>query len=237
MADEEKSFADQVNEAVSKLVEKDGVYEFPSDVLAELPEPVAYAAKQEKRIRDNSAAFHRANTEAKKYKQITDQLTDHVVNNATLHLSDEQRVELEDLKLTNPDAWRNKLTEYETQAREILRGKVQEIHVKGSELSELEERQAKLAAFTETTGIALTDQIIEDQLPASYSKALAARTITFDEFLTKAQAFLTKGKVVKGEKTVPVESDPDLGNLPGGNEPDAEAQDQDLLTQYQKTIF
>lgn len=231
-------FADQVNEAVTKLVETNGVWEFPADVLKDLPEAVAYSAKQEKRIRDNSSAFHKANNRAKELEAINGRLTTHLVDNATLHLSSEQRTELEELKLTDPDAWRTKLTSYETEAKTILQAKVNEFQQEGKTLTELDERKIKLAAFTESTKIELTDKIIEEQLPASYAKQLAEGKITFDDFLDKAHKFLTKEKVIKGANEGKLEDNNiDLSKLPGGNTPDKPAQEKDLEKAYKKTIF
>lgn len=235
--DKELTFADKVNAVVGKMVEANGVWQIPEEVAKDLPEEIIFAATQEKRLRDTQNSFHRVNKKAKELETINSKLTSHLVDNATLHLSNEQKEELEGLKIQDPDKWREKLNEYETEARKILTQKVSEFTTEGQVVSELEERKIKLAAFTESTKIELTDDIIQNELPAAYSRQLEKGEITFDEFLTKAQKFLTKGKVIQGSTEDP-DKTTNLGKLAGGPEPDKEAQEGDLEQQYRKnTIF
>lgn len=229
------TFEQKVNTVISKMVEKDGKWELPDDIT-DVDEAVLYAARSEKRYRDTQGAYTKSRQKIKEIETINDRLTSHLVENATLHLNAEQLDELEELKLRDPEAWRTKLNEHESTSRQILKDKIEGFRKDGEKLSELEVRQIQYEAFTESTGIELSDEIIENQLPASYSKQLEAGTITFDQFLEKAKDFLTKDKVIKGANDTKPNST-SLNDLPGGSKPTEKATDGDIVASYNKEIY
>lgn len=235
--DNTPEFEGQVKNIVDSMVEgEDGKWTIPENVSREASKEALYAAKLEKRYRDTQSAYTKANQKAKKLEVTTEKMTEHLVNNATMHLSDDQRNELNSLKLRDPDKWREKLNEYETEAQNILRGKIQEYEKEGDQISELELRKAKMEAFTESTGIVLNDKVVQNDLPAAFSNDLKEGKIDFDQFLEKAQDFLTRDKVIKGADKDP-KNQPNLGKLPGGSEPSKEAQVGDIVQSYQDEIY
>ncbi len=232
-----QTFEQKVKEVVSKMkADEKGILKIAQEDLDAYPEEVVFAAKLEKRRADTQAEYTRASQKLKELSTVNEKLTEHLVENATLHISAEQRNELEELKLRDPDVWREKLTAYESEQKELLKNKLAEIENVGKKLTELDIRKAQLDAFVETTGIQLDDDVIADQLPASYSKQLEKGEITFDEFLTKAQSFLTKEKIIKGSDETP-ENNVDLGKLPGSNKPSKEAVKNDFHLSYKNEIY
>lgn len=231
------AFEAKVKAVVDGMVKgDDGNWSIPEELSAKASEEVLYAAKLEKRYRDTQSAYTKANQKAKSLEVQTEKMTEHLISNATMHLSDDQRSELDRLKLRDPDQWRSKLNEYETEAQNILRGKIDEYAKEGEQVSELDLRRAKMDAFTESTGITLNDDVVQNQLPAAYSKQLSEGKIDFDEFLTKAHEFLTKTKVVKGANDEPKNS-PNLGKLPGGSTPSEAAQLGDIVESYKDEVY
>jgi len=232
------TFDQQVNDAASKMVENDkGVWELPAEALESVSTEVAYAAKLEKRFRDTQGAYTKATKKNKELETVNGRLESHLIESATNHLTEDQRNELDELKMRDPDSWREKLNEHEQTAKKLLQDKIADYRKEGHELSELERRKIQLADFSERNNIKLDDDVIENSLPASYSKQLADGKITFEEFLGKAQKFLTADKVIKGADDKDGDNKPNLGNLPGGAKPSEQAVGKDIITSYKGEIY
>lgn len=229
--------ADQVNTLLGSMVQNEkGDWELPEEAIKDIPEAVIYAAKAERRYRDTQSSYTKSRQELKALKTTNESLVNHMIENATLDLTQEQRDQLDELRGTDPEAWRDKLTEYETAAKDAQRTKTKEFEDKGKKVSEAEMRQAMYADFTERTGIELSDQVIENQLPASYSKNMSDGTWTFEEFLANVETFLSKDKVIKdaddkGDKPT------QMGKLPGGKDPDEAAKALDDVEAYDKETY
>ena len=235
-ADPVEAFEAEVSSVVDQMVQDEkGNWQLP-DGLEASPQ-VIVAARYAKRHRDTQSAFTKDRQRLKALETAKSKLEEHVLQTATMHLSDDQREELDELKLRDPDQWREKLNEYETQARDILRTKLQTINTESEQASELEIRQAKLEAFVESTGIELNDDVIEEQLPAKFTKDLEAGKTTFDEFLEQAREFLETPKVVKGAKDKVPGANPDLGKAPGGSKPSPAATAGDIVSSYDKEVY
>lgn len=234
--DKTPTFADQVNAIAGQLQEiEDGKWELPEGVEAD--ENVLYAATIEKRRRNDQSAYTKSRQELAAAKATNAKLASHMVDSATMHLTDEQREELEDLKVSDPDEWRKKINEYETESRNIIANRVKELEKEGSVESQLEAREIQYKQFEEETGIKLNDDIVDNELPASYKKKLETGEISFAEFLTKAKMFLTGDKVIKDAEDPKDDPNPDLGNLPGGSKPSTEAQEKDIEASYKGELY
>lgn len=231
-----------IETAVSSLVDameqdENGKWQFPEESIKGVDKATLYAAKAERRRRDTQASYTKARQENKKLSTVNEELQNHVLETATVHLSDEQKEELDELKLRDPDEWRNKINEYEEQSRKVLKDKLSDFEKKGQRMSELEIRKAKVEAFTESTGIKLNDKVIEEELPAAYSKQLEEGKITFDQFLERAQKFLSGQRKIKGADDEPPKPKPNLSQAPGGSKPSEEAQKGDILETYKDEIY
>lgn len=228
---------DQINDLVSSMVEdENGKWEIPKDKLKDVPEAIVYAAKAEKRFRDTQSSFTKSRQRVKELETVNDNLTEHVIKNATMHLTDQEREELDDLRTSNPEAWREKLNEHEQKAKELQNQKIEEFKNKGKKASEGEMRAAAYQAFTERTGIELSDDVIHNQLPASFMKNTEDGKWTFDKFLEEAEKFLKPPTKVKGADDKP-ENDKDLSKMPGGSEPSDRAQEGDAIQSYTNEVY
>jgi len=235
--DNTPSVQEQVNAVVSAMVQtEEGKWDIPEETLADLPEAIVYAAKAEKRYRDTQGGYTKARQRVKELETVNTELTSHVVKNATMHLTNEEREELDDLKTSDPEAWREKINEHESTAKKLQEEKITEFQTKGKKASEAEVRTTAYQEFTERTGIELNDDVMENQLPASYTKKLSEDKWTFDEFLEAAEKFLTPNVKVKGADDNP-DIPKSMNKLPGGKEPSKEAQTGDAVQSYVKETY
>lgn len=230
-------FKTTVSELVGKMTQADsGKWELPEDVAKDLDEPTLFAVTSERRYRDTQAGYTKAVQDGKKQKAIADGLQDHIMG-SEVTLSQEQKQELRDLKKTDPDAWRSKLNEYETTAKGALETKLKDIAVESSNKSEVEIREEQMAVWSKDTGIELTQEIVDNDLPPRFSKGLADGSISFEEFLTQAGEFLKADKVIKGAGDTADDDTLNLGRMPGGSEPSTAAQEGDFEETYKKLTF
>lgn len=231
-------FEDKVSEVVSKMEpQDDGTWVIPEDVAKDLDEATLYAVNSERRFRDTQGAYTRSQQEVKKHQAINKGLTDHMIKNITTHITDAQRQELDVLKVENPEEWRTKLDQYEEESKTTLKDALKTIETEGSNKSEVDIRAEKMAAWSKSTGIELTDDIVDSELPPRYKKDLEEGKITFDQFLTRASDFLEKEKVILGANEEEEEEEPNLNKLPGSNAPSERAAQGDLTETYEKVVY
>ena len=221
----------------SMVQDENGKWQFPEDKIKGVDKATLFAAKAERRRRDTQASYTKTRQENKKLQTVNEKLESHVLETATMHLSEEQKEELDELKLRDPDKWREKLNEYEEESRNVLKEQLQKFQKEGEKMSELEIRKAKVQAFEQTTGIKLNDKIIAEELPAAYTKQLENGDIDFDQFLEKAQKFLTGQRKIAGADDKPPKPNPDLSKAGGGATPTEEAKAGDIMQSYKNEIY
>lgn len=230
-------FTEKVNELVGKMEQgDDGKWKLPEDVAKDLDEPTMVAVTAERRYRDTQSEYTRTNQKLKQQEAITEGLQERLLQ-SDITLTKEQKFELAELKKSNPEKWRQKLNEYEQAGKAALETELEDIRKNSSNKGELEVRKEQMAAWSESTGIELTDEIVENDLPPRYMKDLEAGKLTFEDFLTKAGEFLTKEKVIQGSDDDADDDTKNLGKVPGGKEPTKTAQEGDFNETYEETIF
>ena len=230
-------FQDKVNNLVNQMVQTDeGKWQLPAELSEGLDEATQFAITAERRYRDTQSAYTRASQEAKKNKAIAEGLQDRLLN-SEVKLTTAQRHELNELKQTNPEKWREKLNEYEIAGKQTLKQELDEIAITSANKSEREIREEQMAAWSASTGIELTDEIVDNDLPPRYKKDLEAGRITFQEFLTRAGDYLKADKVVQGASEDVKDDTKNLSDVAGGKEPSKQAQDADFDQSYENTIF
>ena len=231
---------EKVKEALKILTEVEDK-EKQKEELAKFDEAIVYAARAEKRRRDTQAAYTKAQQEAislKKEKETLEQLIAKELEKS-LDLSPEQKEELEELKLVDPDEWRKKLNEIEKEQKTLKKNKIKELTKKAKEEAdkefELKRRQEILEEFNKThPDVRLDDEVIANEIPPKYVKELEQGKISFEEFLEKAYNFLKSNKVVAQDKAP---QKPDLTKVPGGATPSDNARYEDIYDLYKKETF
>lgn len=232
-----KTFEQTVNEVVGQMTQDDkGNWSIP-DSVDKNNEALIYAVNSERRRRDTQAGFTRLSQEKARLEAENKHLAEGWQKDFSSSLSVELQAELEELKVTDPEAWRQKLNDLENQRQTQFNETRKSIQQKAVGESELDYRQRALEEFALAhPDLELTDDVVKNDIPPRITKQLEAGEITFGAFLDKVAEYMTKGRVVK-----PTEEKPtgglDLGKAPGGSHPDGEAVKIASQNQYNDEIY
>lgn len=231
---QQPSIDEQINTLTDSMVKtEEGKWALPEGV--DVDEPLQFAAMAERRRRDTQSEFSRNQQAMKALQTENEQLTAGWASDVASALTSEQREELDTLKHEDPDAWRQKLNQYEADNRTSFSEKTTGIKAKVQQETELESRTRLLEAHNEAyPDFALTDDVIENDLPPRFTKQLEKGEITFDEFLAKSAEYLGKPKVVKGTE---VPDDVSLSRAPGGVTPATDAVDKHSQESYKDETY
>lgn len=231
-----KSFEEQVNEVVGQMTQtEEGKWELPADV--EVDEAVKYAANIERRRRDTQTAFNNVNKEKLALARERDQWVSQAEQDAVSRMSAEQQSELEELKHSDPDAWRIKLNEFEQANKQKFEDTKKTLAAKAVEQTEEERRKQMLEDWQKANPeLQLDDDTIADNIPPKFIKQLERGEIDFEGFLDVAKTYLGKEKVVAPATDEPPTT-PDLSKQGGGSMPSESAQVKDLASAYQDDVY
>lgn len=149
-----------------------------------------------------------------------------------IEISPEVEAELEDLKYSDPDAWRNRMNEIEAEA---MKKHNETFNSTVTQYSEGEKRQIQLEQFNNANGVNITTEMLEYDVPRRFTAELEKGKISYQEYLDKSLDFLKTPKVVgDGNK---VEKEPDLGSTGGGESPQKGNEAKEQMAQYGKTTI
>lgn len=229
-----QTFEEQVNSVVAQMTTDDKGNSVLPDI--EMSEEVKYTATVEKRRRDTQASLTRARQSEKAAKLEADSLAEGWQNDAKSKLSVQQEAELEELKNTDPEAWRTKLNEIEQTNANAFKETRSTITTKAKQESELERRTRVMNEFNEKNpDINITDDFIAAEVPPKYLKQLEEDKISFEDFLTTCAKYANKDKVLdKGSeapKTV------NLGKTGGGHTPAEADRSANSVNSYKNSVF
>ena len=216
------SLEEQINQTLAKADDK-GIIDF-----GENPDPVfKKLVLTEKKARQHQAKAIKTARELAAATAAKDELEKLAV--AGTSISAEQQEELDSLKFEDPDTWFQLKSQYEKEARTQSQQKIQEVTSAASEKAVQElsivERTEALQAFTSSTGIELTDDVMMNDIPPRLQQKMGS--MPFEEYLQEVATYLGKGKVVKptdeglnqtdinklsGSTTVVDSYEPDLGD-------------------------
>lgn len=230
---ENDTFESKVNAVVSDVKKSDdGKWELPED----LDEAVAYAATAELRRRDTQSAYTKSQQEAAALRKENETLAASYEQDVTAHISTEDKDRLEELKHSDPDKWRTELDKLNTTNKSKFAEKRKQIKETAHKETELERRTRLLEEHNAANPEhALTDEVLENDIPPRFTKRLEKGEITFDEFLDECNSFLGKPRAIqKGEKAP---DEPNLSTSGGTNTPSAEAIEGDIKESYKNEIY
>jgi hypothetical protein len=234
--EEVKAFETAVSNAVKEMKRgKDGKYVLPKGLSPE----VKHAAILEKRRRDTQSEFTKI-AQAKKALEVENNaLKKKAVGSVKIELTAEQAEELDDLKFSDPEAWRKKMNKYEREAHAKQEKELEEEIAKVSSdalaKDELERRKEVLIEFNrEHPDFQLDDEVIQNDIPPRITKRLETGEISFEAFLNEVYEYTKTGKTVYQEKT---RNQPNLSKVGGGSKPDKHAEKEDIILSYNKEVF
>lgn len=231
-----KKFESAVTDVVKQITRgKDGKYILPEGISPE----VKYAAILEQRRRDTQSEFTKVAQTNKAISIENNVLKQKISGEVKLELTKEQAEELEDLKFSDPEAWRKKITKLENDAiakrNEDIKAEVGKVSKETLDKDEIERRKEILDGFIQDhPGFKLDDTILANDIPPRFLKKLETGQISFETFLEEVYEYSITGKVIKQDETL---DQPNLGKVGGGSKPDKNAQKEDIITSYNKEIF
>ena len=229
------SFADNVNKIAGQLIQgEDGVYQLPDGL--DLDEPTATAVMIEKRRRDADSTIGKARHKQKILEAENEELRKRMAQSFKPDITADEQQELEDLKFSDPDAWRSKMNDLELSARATLDEQFTQVTTEASVSAEIARREQVLADFqTANPDIVVTEEVLANDVPPRITRKLEAGDVSFEEFLADAVSYLSKGKVVKD--TSPVTNKPNLSDAGGGASPDQHAVSEDIVSSYARELY
>ena len=229
-------FQEKVNEVASAMTQDDkGTWVIPEGV--EASEEVRFAANLEKRRRDTQSAYTKQQAQVKQLEVERDRFAQGWEADFSKNLDTNQQAELEELKATDPDAWRYKLNEYEQDARTQFQEKKQEISTAAQRETETEQRARQLKEWQEANpGLTLTDDTLANDIPPRITRELEEGKVSFNEFLANCATYLNKGKVVKGTGDK-AQSHGSLSSVSGGSAPAGDAVAAAVSNDYKNMVF
>lgn len=232
---EQPSIEQRVNALVDSMVKnEEGSWTLPEG--AEASDVEAFAAMAERRRRDTQSEYSRGQQHLKTLQAENNRLITAWEADALSKMSSSQREELDTLKHEDPEAWRVKLNEYEQANRAAFGERTQAIKAEASHETELERRTRLLEEYNSAyPELALTDDVIDNDLPPRFMKKLEAGEIDFEQFIADAADYLGRGKVM--EPGTPAPKEPNLGKAPGNSTPSDTAVAASVSESYKSELY
>jgi len=188
----------------------------------------------EKRFKDTQAAFTKSQQALKEKEARLEALEK--LTQPSLQLDEATKTELDSLKYEDPDAWRAKVNQLESEAVQKHQETLDEAGRLAAQQAELERRGQVLEEFNRShPNIALTDEVIQYDVPPRITKKLENGEVSFEAYLEEVATYLQAPKVVgDGNKTL---NQPNLSKVGGDDKPSDGAVKADIVKDYKNIVF
>jgi hypothetical protein len=155
----------------------------------------------------------------------------------SLTIDAQTQSELEDLKYSDPDAWRAKVNELEQNANLEFNSKIDEAKKLSTQQLELQRRANILEQFqTEHPDVVFTDELLNLDIPRRIVKELEEGKVTYEEFLNNVYNYVKTPKVI-GSTTKTLEQ-PNLSKTGGDDTPTKNSSsNQNIIQSYENMEF
>lgn len=188
----------------------------------------------QKRFKDTQGSFTKSQQELKAAKaklEVLEKLT-----TPSIQLDEQTQKELDDLKYSDPDAWRSKMNALESDAKAKHQSLLSEAEKQANIQAELDRRNQVLQDYNNSHPNApITQELIDFDVPARITKKLENGEITFDDFINEVHQFIyTPKKVGSANKIM---QQPNLSEFGGGTTPSEGAVIKDIAANYKNLVF
>lgn len=185
----------------------------------------------EKRFKDTQAAYTKSRQELAEVKAKLTVLEEMATPRPSIDAKLQE--ELDDLKYSDPDAWRRRINGLEAEASQAHKEKLAQA---SKHVTELERRAIVFDEFKEShPDVHIDDDVIKFDVPPRITKKLEEGKISFSEFLEEVYNYLKSPKVIgDGNKIL---AQPNLSKEAGDNTPTKTASEKDSVSKYKKEIF
>ena len=216
----------------------------PAGTPEEDENSVEYWKKQaevaEQRRRDTQSSYTK-NQQALKAAEAKVEALSNQLNQTSVfqYIAPEVVEELEELKLQDPDKWRERANQVEQEAlakaREEVANLTKEVGSKAESEYELDRRVKVLDDFNkEHPDFEITDDLIKNEIPPRIVNKMETGEVTFEGFLEEVYQYVTAGKKVKDVQTP---NNPNLSTVGGGNMPSKEGMAKNFTDNYANLTF
>ena len=188
----------------------------------------------EKRFKDTQGAFTKSQQELKAHKAKLEALEK--LTQPKVELDDATKTELEQLKYSDPEAWRDKMNSLEQEAKVKRDNMLNEASQAAIQATELEQRKQVLLDFQSShPDITINDEVIAYDVPPRITKRLEAGEVSFEQYLNDVANYLKSPKVIgDGNSTL---GQPNLGTAGGGDRPSDNAIKVNIAEDYKNVVF
>lgn len=188
----------------------------------------------EKRFKDTQGAFTKSQQELKATQarlEVLEKLT-----TPKVELDEATKTELENLKFSDPDAWREKLNTLEQEAQNKHSATLSEAEKQANQQAELQNRAQTLIDFQVShPDLVINDDVIKYDVPPRITSKLESGEISFEQYLNDVASYLNQGKVIgDGNKTL---NQPNLKDVGGDDTPTDGAVQKDIVKDYADIIY
>jgi len=188
----------------------------------------------EKRFKDTQGAFTKSQQELKATQarlEVLEKLT-----TPEVELDEATKTELENLKFSDPDAWRTRLNTLEKEAHNKHKDTLTEAERLANQQTELVNRAQTLADFQAShPDLVINDDVIKYDVPPRITAKLESGEISFETYLNDVKDYLSQGKVIgDGNKTL---KQPNLKDVGGDDTPTDGAVQKDIVKDYADIVF
>ena len=188
----------------------------------------------EKRFKDTQSAYTKSQQELKAAKAKLEALEK--LTQPTVQLDEATQAQLDELKYSDPDAWRDKMNVLEAEARSKHQSTLNEAERLALQQAELEQRAQLLNEYNNRhPEYPITDEVISFDVPARITKKLEKGDISFEDFLTEVHNYIYSPKKVGSANKVL--GQPNLGKLGGGENPSDGAVSLDVAANYKNIAY
>lgn len=196
----------------------------------------------EKRFKDTQAfATKIAQEKADKERELAELKAELSVLKTTakpsLTIDAQVQSELEDLKYSDPDAWRTRVNELEIAANAEFNSKIVEAKQLSSQQLELQRRANVLTQFqNEHPDVVFTDELLHLDIPQRIVKELENGKVTYEEFLNNVYNYVKTPKVISS--TTKTLEQPNLSKTGGDDTPTKNSSsNQNIIQTYENMEF
>ncbi|MCI4435350.1 MAG: hypothetical protein JHC33_00885 [Ignisphaera sp.] len=177
----------ELNELVKQVtISDDGKFIYPDGT----PDHLRLALGSEKKFRDTQSAYTRSQQALKEAEEAKDALLEQLASQVPAGgLSDDEVEHLEELKYTDPEAWYKE--------RQALESRVTKAHRETlTKEQELRNRHAYLARVNADREVAITPELLDNDIPPRINNKLRNGELTFEAYIAEVAAYMDKGRVV-----------------------------------------
>ncbi len=190
------NFTDTVNEIVGRVSNNETL----EDIRNSYDSQALYAAQLSIDNNKLKNKLNQTSNEVSVLEQEKQFYADSLQNNYSMSLSMDERNRLDQLKMEDPDKWRDTLNRLEQDKKQLAKKEYEDIEKKIKEkvYSEIKENQIKVFE-KENPELSINFEMLQEEVPPKYIKKYNEGEIDTKQLLEVAKTYITKKKKINVE--------------------------------------